>query len=144
MLGAKLAEAARPGNGGEARSAAGGAGMDRGPAVMTLPFPPSVNHYWRNVGGRVLISKNGREYRQAVAELAAAEDWPKFGAQRVSVRIEAWMPDKRRRDLDNMLKSLLDSLTYAGVWDDDRQIDWLAIWRAPLIGGMCKVDVRPA
>ena len=144
MRGAKLAEAARSGNCGEARSAACGAGMDRGPVVMTLPWPPTVNTYWRSVGGRVLISKNGREYRQAVAELAAAEDWPKFGAQRVSVRIEAWMPDKRRRDLDNLLKSLLDSLTHAGVLDDDSQIDWLAIWRAPLIGGMCKVEVRLA
>lgn len=117
---------------------------DAGSGMMTLPWPPTVNTYWRSVGGRVLISKNGREYRQAVAEMAAAEGWPKFGAQRVSVHIEAWMPDKRRRDLDNLLKSLLDSLTHAGVWDDDSQIDWLAIWRAPRIGGMCKVEVRPA
>jgi crossover junction endodeoxyribonuclease RusA len=109
---------------------------------MILPFPPSTNHYWRHVGRRVLISREGRQYRQAVAELAAAESWPKFGAQRISVQIEAWMPDKRRRDLDNLLKSLLDSLTHAGVWDDDSQIDGIAIWRAPLIGGMVKVEVR--
>ncbi len=108
--------------------------------MMTLPWPPTVNTYWRNVGGRVLISREGRQYRQAVAELAAAERWPKFGSSRLSVQIEAWMPDKRRRDLDNLLKSLLDSLTHAGVWDDDSQIDGLAIWRAQTIGGMVKVD----
>lgn len=112
--------------------------------MMVLPFPPSMNHYWRNVGGRVLISREGREYRQAIAELAASEGWPKFGQQRVSVHIEAWMPDKRRRDLDNLLKSLLDSLTHAGVWEDDSQIDGIAIWRAPMVGGMCKVEVRAA
>ena len=110
--------------------------------MMVLPFPPSTNHYWRHVGRRVLISREGRQYRQTVAELAAAENWPKFGAQRISVQIEAWMPDKRRRDLDNLLKSLLDSLTHAGVWDDDSQIDGIAIWRAPMIGGMVKVEVR--
>ena len=109
--------------------------------MMVLPWPPTVNTYWRSVGGRVLISRDGREYRKAIAELAAAEAWPKFGNARLSVAIEAWMPDKRRRDLDNLLKSLLDSLTHAGVWDDDSQIDALAIWRAPLIGGMCKVEV---
>lgn len=110
--------------------------------MMVLPWPPTVNSYWRSVGGRVLISRDGREYRQAISELAAAEAWPKFGDARLSVSIEAWMPDKRRRDLDNLLKSLLDSLTHAGVWDDDSQIDGLAIWRAPLIGGMVKVEVR--
>jgi len=109
--------------------------------MMVLPWPPTVNTYWRNVAGRVLISQSGREYRQAIAELAAAEKWPKYGSARLSVSIEAWMPDKRRRDLDNLLKSMLDSLTHAGVWDDDSQIDGLAIWRAPLIGGMCKVEV---
>jgi crossover junction endodeoxyribonuclease RusA len=110
---------------------------------MVLPWPPTVNTYYRNVKGRAIISAGGREYREAVAKLALSEAWPKFGAQRVSVHIEAWMPDKRRRDLDNLLKSLLDSLTHAGVWDDDSQIDGLAIWRAPLIGGMVKVEVRP-
>ncbi len=112
--------------------------------MMTLPFPPTVNTYYRTVNGRMLISREGREYRQAVAELAASENWPKFGSERVSVSIEAWMPDRRRRDLDNLLKSLLDSLTHAGVWEDDSQIDGLAIWRAPHVGGMVKVEVRAA
>ena len=112
--------------------------------MIVLPWPPSVNHYWRHVGTKVLISREGRAYRETVAALALAEKWPKFSAKRVSVHIEAWMPDKRRRDLDNVLKAALDSLTHAGVWDDDSQIDVLAIWRAPLIGGMCKVEIREA
>lgn len=107
--------------------------------MIVLPWPPTCNSYWRTVGGRMLISKRGRDYRKAVCELAAREAWRKFGAARVAVIIEAWMPDKRRRDLDNIPKAILDSLTHAGVWDDDSQIDHLQIWRAPLIGGMCKV-----
>ena len=89
----------------------------------------------------MLISAKGRQYRETVAKLAIQHNFPKFGINRVSVQIEAWMPDKRRRDLDNLLKSMLDSLTHAGVWDDDSQIDGLAIWRAPLLGGMCKVEI---
>ena len=109
--------------------------------MIVMPWPPTVNHYWRNVGGKVLISKAGREYRDAVWELSVENHWPKFGCDRVRVEIEAWMPDRRRRDLDNILKSLLDSLTHAGVWDDDSQIDDLRIFRAPRIGGMCKVAI---
>jgi crossover junction endodeoxyribonuclease RusA len=56
------------------------------------------------------------------------------------VEIEAWPPDKRKRDLDNILKSLLDALTYAGIWEDDSQIDDLRIYRAT-IGGMVKVRI---
>lgn len=37
--------------------------------TYTLPWPPSVNHYWRRVliGGkpRTLLSKEGREFKQA-------------------------------------------------------------------------------
>jgi Holliday junction resolvase RusA-like endonuclease len=40
------------------------------------------------------------------------------------------MPDRRVRDLDNCLKVALDSLTKAGVWADDGQIDRLLIIRA--------------
>jgi hypothetical protein len=29
---------------------------------LTLPYPPSVNHYYRRVGPRTLISREGREY----------------------------------------------------------------------------------
>lgn len=109
---------------------------------LILPFPPSTNTYWRSVPGKgVLISAKGREYRQAVERLRYQHGWGTFGSERLSVEIEAWMPDKRRRDLDNMLKATLDALTHAGVWDDDSQIDDLRITRAPLIGGMLKVRI---
>lgn len=113
--------------------------------AMVLPFPPSTNHYWRSVPGKgVLVSQKGRMYRSAVHALAVSQGWPRFGCQRVHVAIEAWMPDKRRRDLDNLLKATLDALTYAGIWSDDSQIDALTITRAPLVGGMLKVKIKEA
>lgn len=95
---------------------------------IELPWPPSVNHYWRHVRGATLISREGRAYRTAV--LAA---WLQAGRPRVDGRlaltITAHAPDRRRRDLDNIAKAPLDALAKAGVYADDSQIDHLAITR---------------
>lgn len=101
--------------------------------ILTLPYPPSLNRYYRYVTRlrRVLISTEGREYRESVRDAlraAKADGLETFsGRLRVSVHISP--PDRRRRDLDNVLKALLDSLTHAGVWLDDSQIDVLEIRR---------------
>lgn len=95
--------------------------------VIVLPWPPSVNRYWRSVAGRVLISADGREYRSRVESMVPGE---RFGSSPVSVCISAHFPDLRRRDLDNLLKAPLDALTTAGMWDDDSQIDALTIRKA--------------
>ena len=108
---------------------------------LTLPWPPSVNTYYRNVNGKTLISAKGREYRAAVADQVLIQRGGKLLTGRLSVAIVAHVPDKRRRDLDNLLKSTLDSLTHAGCWIDDSQVDSLSIQRGP-IGGMLKVSIR--
>lgn len=109
---------------------------------ITLPWPPSVNRYYRNVSGVTKISAEGRAYRTAVVNLLAESRTPPM-AGTVAVDIEAFMPDRRRRDLDNLLKGLLDALTHAGLWLDDSQVADLRIRRAPTIGGMVKVEVTP-
>ena len=109
--------------------------------TLTLPWPPSTNTYWRHVGTKVLISAEGRAYRKAVADQVLIQRGAKRLAGRLHVDIIAHVPDKRRRDLDNLFKSVLDSMTHAGVWLDDEQIDSLAIRRGP-IGGMLNVLVR--
>lgn len=108
---------------------------------LTLPWPPTVNTYYRNIAGKTLISAKGREYRAAVADQVLIQRGAKLFAGRLAVQIVAHVPDKRRRDLDNLLKCTLDSLTHAGVWLDDSQIDSLTISRGP-IGGMLKVSVQ--
>lgn len=101
--------------------------------MIVLPFPPSMNTYWRNVRGTVKISKEGRQYRLAVSHAIMVERiaknlsaLPQTGPLRVF--IQATPPDKRRRDLDNLLKAPLDALTHAGVWGDDSQIESLTIY----------------
>lgn len=45
------------------------------------------------------------------------------------IHIQAWMPDHRRRDIDNLGKGIFDSITHAGVWNDDCQVDDMRITR---------------
>ena len=122
---------------------------------LTLPWPPSANTYWRHptrgpLAGRHLISEKGREYRATVI-VQVREQLGTFAARTdlVAVTVEAFVPDRRRRDLGNIEKALMDSLTHAGVWADDSQIDDLRIKRARkangdlIIAGMVKVSIRP-
>jgi crossover junction endodeoxyribonuclease RusA len=98
---------------------------------LRLDFPPSTNTYYRMVNNRMLISEKGRKYRQNVltACMCQLKRFPKLSG-RLSVRIIATTPDKRRRDLDNLLKATLDSLQHAGIYLDDSQIDDLSIIRS--------------
>jgi hypothetical protein len=34
--------------------------------TIELPWPPSANKHWRNAGGRTLISRQGRQFRELV------------------------------------------------------------------------------
>ena len=109
--------------------------------TLTLPWPPSVNKYWRTFQGRMIISAEGRSYRKAVADQVLIQRGAKHYAGKLRVNIEAFRPDNRRRDLDNLLKAVLDGCTHAGVWEDDSNIVDLRIYWANTIGGMLKVKV---
>lgn len=106
-----------------------------------LPWPPSVNHYWRHVGGRVLISKDGREFRQRVKMELFVQRMPSLTG-RLRVVIDAYPPDRRRRDVDNLAKSCLDALQHGGAFEDDEQIDELTIRRCAVeCGGRVSVTI---
>lgn len=105
--------------------------------VLELPFPPSVNHYWRHVGPKVLISREGRQYRERVKGRVLLAGEPRLEGA-IAVTIAVMPPDKRRRDLDNLFKAVLDALAAAGVYEDDSQIDCLMIERRGVVreGGL--------
>lgn len=118
----------------------------------SIPWPPSVNGYWRafSQGGKVrnILSARGREYRaqvMAAALLAGCRmaGKPKFPEWvRVACEIDLYPPDLRRRDLDNHVKAVLDGLTKANLWADDSQVDVLVVRRGPVIkGGLAMVQV---
>jgi len=117
--------------------------MDDKAVVLRLPWPPSMNHYWRRVGNRTLISREGRRYREAVVMVCRMQRVERIEG-RLAVQVVAYPPDRRRRDLDNLQKALLDALEHAGVYDDDSQIDRLLIERGEWMceGGRVEVWVR--
>lgn len=85
---------------------------------VELPYPPSINHYWRRVGPKTLISREGRRFRaRVVAILAAMRVRPLAGD--LAVEVEVYPPDRRRRDIDNVQKALLDALAHGGAYADD-------------------------
>ena len=85
---------------------------------FTVPWPPSINHYWRHVGNKVLISKEGRDYRKKVAAVVASLGVEQLEGA-VALKLRYFFPDWRRRDLDNLDKALLDAIGSAGLWQDD-------------------------
>jgi crossover junction endodeoxyribonuclease RusA len=96
--------------------------------ITTLPYPPSINHYWRRVGPRTLISREGRTFRRNVCALLSGGGPPirkPPAGGRIALCMDAFPPDRRRRDLDNIQKPVLDALEHAGVYEDDSLIDLL-------------------
>ena len=93
----------------------------------------------------MIISAKGRSYRKATISEVHRQlgGTPEAMTERLSVRAVFYPPDKRRRDLDNHWKSLLDALTKAGVWEDDSQIDYLLAERGEKTkGGLVVVTIE--
>jgi len=113
--------------------------------MIELPWPPSANTYWRRNGSRYFISKKGQDYRDYVIKECYIYAGLFHEDSRLSVSIDAFPPDKRKRDLDNLFKSVLDSLQAAALFPDDNQIDELSIRRMPFNEGkiIIKMHVLP-
>lgn len=108
---------------------------------LTLPWPPSVNRYWRRRGHRYFISNEGQDFRETVGLICMGLAGSFKINERLCVKIDAYPPDKRRRDLDNILKALFDSLQHALVYEDDNQIDEIHIVRKSSILGEISVTL---
>lgn len=114
---------------------------------LSLPYPPSQNHYWMSLrrgplAGRVIISTAGKKYRDAIVRSTSIPPGWNPDA-RMGVAIVAHPPDRRRRDIDNLLKPLLDALMHSVIFTDDCQIDDLRISRGDIIReGMVDVVVQ--
>lgn len=106
---------------------------------LVLPFPPSVNTYWRSpnsgpLKGRTLVSARGRAFQSeaCAAIIEQLRRLPKPSSAPAAVEIVLFPPDARRRDIDNYNKALFDALTHAGIWEDDSQIKRMLVEWGPV------------
>jgi crossover junction endodeoxyribonuclease RusA len=93
----------------------------------------------------MVIGPRGRAYRKDATAAIHEQRVPIEGiGGSLKVELLAHPPDRRRRDLDNLQKALLDAVVAAGVIEDDSNIDDLRVIRGPVFpGGKVDVVIRP-
>ena len=111
--------------------------------VLTLPLPPSINTYWGFHGNRRFLTKKANEFKDLTMKAVKEANVLNLYEQRLCISIYLHFADKRKADIDNRIKSLLDALVQTKMlFNDDSQVDELHIFRAENIkGGMCKVFI---
>lgn len=113
--------------------------------TLTLPYPPSANRIWRQYKGRTLKSAVYREWLEVTAHVIAHQR-PATVAGKYALTIIATRPDKRARDIDNLVKPISDALAQAGVVLNDSLAERVTVgWsqEGPIPGGAILVIVEP-
>ena len=85
---------------------------------ILLPRVPSINRLWRIGKGRMFRSA---EYQNWLAEctILIRQQRIKLITGKYQLLIRAVRPDKRRRDIDNLIKPISDLLQHTGIIEDD-------------------------
>ncbi|OHB58817.1 MAG: hypothetical protein A2Y12_00245 [Planctomycetes bacterium GWF2_42_9] len=110
--------------------------------TIELPYPPSINHYFKRRGNRTFIGREGMMFRKRVCSvLMAANVKPMAGM--LAMKVRAYPPDRRKRDIDNIQKPLLDALEKGRAFYNDCQIKHLTtVMKNPVNGGKTTVTIR--
>ena len=93
---------------------------------IKIERPPSINRLWRaSKGGTVYRSPEYTGWKKVAAwEIVAQAKGKKIkGPFKMEMTVER--PDKRKRDLDNLLKAVLDALQAAGTIQNDSDCQWI-------------------
>lgn len=100
--------------------------------------PPTVNHYWEKSGRGFKLSDKARDFHDLVSMLV-----PQINTgERLKLDVTFHFPNRLRRDIDNYLKSTIDSLVKCGLCVDDEQFDELIVRRGNVIkGGLIRLKV---
>jgi crossover junction endodeoxyribonuclease RusA len=85
---------------------------------LKLPYPPTANSIWRSGRRRTYRSEKYRAWLSRASWEAKLQCPGKvIGPYELTMRVSR--PDKRKRDLDNLLKPISDLLCTIGVIEDD-------------------------
>lgn len=127
---------------------------------LELPWPPSVNHYWKprarlpsikelvsapkdpralyhwlskRVRGYKYMPKEAERWREEVVTIVRPKINTGLRGQ-LHCRLELFPPNSRC-DFDNYNKPIFDALEHAGVYQNDRQIRACLIRMRPIVPG---------
>jgi crossover junction endodeoxyribonuclease RusA len=91
----------------------------------------------------MLISKRGREWMKLAVHEAKTQAGGWFVVGDCEIRVRVFVPDNRRRDIDNLLKPVQDCVTHAGLWKDDCQVKSLHVTHCGVDKGnpRCEVSI---
>ena len=99
---------------------------------LHLPYPPSVNHLYSRSRYGVYLKPEAKKYRRQVTDCVLEQvgiTKPLEGD--VMMTLALYPPDAKRRDIDNGLKIICDSIQHAGLLSDDSQIKHLVVSMHP-------------
>jgi crossover junction endodeoxyribonuclease RusA len=88
---------------------------------LTLPICPSANRYWRNWRGRMVVSKEARNYKQHVGWLCRQQEIEPMDGD-VILSIDVYRP-RKAGDLSNKIKVCEDSLIGHAFHDDSQVVE---------------------
>lgn len=85
---------------------------------LTLPYPPTANNLWTRTRRGMRKTDKYADWLRVAGQMAMTQR-PAGIVGPYKVLIQALRPDKRRRDIDNLIKPISDLLQTVGVVDDD-------------------------
>jgi crossover junction endodeoxyribonuclease RusA len=88
---------------------------------LQLAVPPSANRWWRNVNGRMVTSREARDYKRYVAEQCGVHRIALIQAPTPVCVTIIWWRERKAGDLDKRLGVVLDALQ-GSAYDNDAQI----------------------
>jgi crossover junction endodeoxyribonuclease RusA len=108
--------------------------------ILPYPHKASVNSIWKRVKNQVYLSPQAKHFRYLVYYqlhgTIGFEDMP------LRLEIKIYPPDNRVRDIDNILKTVLDSLQFAKMFKNDSQVHQLYLEKMPVKkGGELEVKI---
>jgi len=78
----------------------------------------SVNKMYFQQGRRRVLTKDYRDYKETIKKIIGFKRLPPV-INEVKIKLVYFQPDNRKRDIDNIIKPILDGITQSGYWADD-------------------------
>jgi hypothetical protein len=109
--------------------------------LLVLPVPPSGNSAYRTYKGRVISSKEWRDYQNDMKTFAMVKRIRKIAApQEIGLTIR-WYREQQKGDLTNREKTVEDALQ-GTCYDNDAQVSRKMSSRFDVFNGPPRIEVQ--